>query len=247
MKTFTNKLMNYFLGFLLVSYSQLALSIGPQITIEERDVNYNLIRTLDFKSDPPQKNLTKTVDGHKLLNIDPKKSQESAIKKILSDNLFFTEVCNYREFSEFTKKHPGKPGWEVSQLFSQYIEKNDIKLKSNEECFAEELDQLIAIHPCLQKNAKIEFQVKPLPSEEELMSRRPDSTYIVGVNLIGCPSSDPDLVLEACSYERKDGQTIGFGPGIWGTLVKTCTEAFKNPEYRKMADATANQVKSHIR
>lgn len=89
--------------------------------------------------------------------------------------------------------------------------------------------------------------MKPLPSEEELMARRPGSSYIVGVNLIGCPSSDPEQVLEACSYERKDGQSIGFGPGFWGDLVKTCTEAFKNPEYRKMADATANQVKSHIR
>ena len=220
---------------------------GPQISIVERDVNFNLIRTLDFKSNPPQKNLTKIVNGHKALDTDPKNSQESAIKKILSDNLFFTEVCNYREYSEFSKKHPEKEDWEISQLFSKYIEDNNIKLKSNEECFAEELDKLIAIHPCLQKNAKIEFQVKPLPTDEELMSRPRHGIYIVGVNLVGCPSSDPDQVLEACSYERKDGQTFGFGPGIWGTLVKTCTEAFKNPEYRKMADATANQVKSHIR
>ena len=75
MKTFTYKFRKKLFGFLLVSCSQLALSIGPQITIEERDVNYKLIRTLDFKSELPQKNLTKTVNGHKMLNVDPSKSQ----------------------------------------------------------------------------------------------------------------------------------------------------------------------------
>ena len=51
MKTFTYKFREKLFGLLLASCSQLALSIGPQITIEERDVNYKLIRTLDFKSE----------------------------------------------------------------------------------------------------------------------------------------------------------------------------------------------------
>lgn len=230
-----------FLAFSLSTHATNAT--GPLIRVIEKDWQLNFVRSLEFSSNQPTKTLTKISNGKASLNIDPKNSDELEINQMISENLDFSKSCIYGEWAKFEKDNPQLSDWDALTAFNDYLAQSKIKLKSNEECFAEKLNQLLNEHPCLKELAQIEIQMNPIATNRELRTRPRGSLYITRVHLIGCPSADPKKVLRACSYKRSDDDPIGFGPGIWGAFVDKCIEAFQKPELRKMADQTLAESK----
>jgi hypothetical protein len=217
---------------------------GTAIRVIELDSNGAKANTFEMKSRPPEKELVVEKNGKKALNTDQSNSQEAAIRKLLNANFDLNYLCLYREYDEYSKRHPEKEQWEIEELFAAYIENNKIKLKKQEECFAEELDSLLNAHPCLRKYGTINFYVMPLPlapAFDKHMGDRDntDERRVVGVTVAGCPYRESNELLTACTYKRDKGQTEKFfGPAAWAEYVKKCTAEFKKPEIRQLADAT---------
>jgi hypothetical protein len=214
-------------------------ALGPQITVLEFKGDGTQINSFELKSNPPKKNLVTTIDGVKALNVDPNNLQESGVKKLLDANFAFKRVCNYREWAVFAKKYPDKEEWQIEELFTKYIEGNNIKLKKNSECFAEELEALIKAHPCLAKRGNIQFLVKPVDQARlDYNLGTGDFRRVVAVALTGCPYESSDEVLPACAFMRTgENKAAFFGPPAWADLVKTCAAEFQKPEIKKLADS----------
>jgi hypothetical protein len=212
-----------------------AHAAGPQIKVIEYDKRGTPLNTFVMKSQP----LVKEVSGKKALNVNPSNDQERNVYKLLNANFDFGFVCNYKEFSAFKKKYPDKEHWEVEELFSQYIIDNNIVLKKNGECFAENLERLLKAHPCLSKKASIEFHTKPVGMAlQHYNHENDDLRRIVGVTLVNCPYDNDEQMLKACTFTRPLDTAHGFmGPPVWAELVDNCIAEFQKPEIKRLADA----------